>query len=158
MGDGFTADPDAMVGYAGQLGGYTGDLSTANDAANTVRNANSRKLGPVTDELRNLGLDDTGQFDGAYGLLCQPYGMMLQNMQLKAAEGIKSTMELMAALQRNLTESAKQYQETDQRASAAAKKLGHEVERLSAPKLHGPLPDLPTTPRIPGEPNGASHD
>ncbi len=129
MGDGFAADPNAMLAYAGQLGGYGSSIGVADDAANTSINENSRKLGPVTNELRKLGVDKTGQLDGAYGVICQPYGIELQNMQTKAAAGIKDVLQLMTKLASNLRECAKNYAEVDHKEAVEIKKIGSGLDR-----------------------------
>lgn len=146
MGDGFTADPGSMLGYAAQLGQYAGQVGTANSAANTSINENSGTLGPVTDELTKLGVTKTGHLDRAYGALCQPYGIILQNMQQQVATGIQQTMELMSKLAANLKECAHNYQEADKAAEAAVKKAQSQLDQLGAAPTLGQMPAIPALP------------
>lgn len=161
MTDGFTVDPGRLLAYAAQLGQLAGEVGAAGSAVNTVINENSGKLGPVTDELTKLGITKTGQLDRAYGLICQPFGIELQNMQQTAGQGIEHTMQLLSALAERLKNCAHQYQEAEHTASAAIKKAGTGMDDLPpAPEIHAqadtsspstPLisPKLPLPPRLP---------
>lgn len=161
MTDGFTVDPGRLLAYAAQLGQLAGEVGVASNAVNTVINENSGKLGPVTDELTKLGITKTGQLDRAYGLICQPFGIELQNMQQKAEKGIEDTMQLLSALAEQLKNCAHQYQEAEHTAAAGIKKAGTRMEDLApAPEVHAQtdspspstppiLPKLPLPPRMP---------
>lgn len=164
MGDGFTADPSSMLGYAAQLGQHAGQVGTADSAASTVINENSGKLGPVTDELTKLGITKTGQLDRAYGALCQPYGIILQNMQQQVETGIQQTMALMSKLAANLRECAHNYQEADRTAETAVKKALSQLDQVAAAPRTGlgnpnspGLPALPTPPKMPVTPALPDH-
>lgn len=132
MGDGFTADPAAMEAYAGEVGGMASDLSLSGAAAGTVMNENSLHLRGKVAGIPYGPIDTTGNFDGAYGIICQPFGAIMQDMQDKAAKSIQYSLELVNQLRRNLEQSAKQYRTADHRQASAFKHL------TDGPTLGGP--------------------
>ena len=167
MGDGFTANPDTMLSYAGQLAQYQNEIGVADNAAGTVLNENAGKLGPVTDELTKLGVTRTGQLDRAYGALCQPYGVQLQNMQQPVVRAVSAVAQLMARLRGNLEQCANNYRAADLRATSEIRKPMAELGGLdpvirinsgaapataSAPSGTSPVP--PEPPKVPGLPGG----
>ena len=131
MGDGFTADPAAMEAYAGEVGGMASDVSLSGDAAGTVMNENSVHLQGKLAGIPYGPMDTTGNFDGAYGIICQPFGTIMQDMQDKAAKSIQHSLELLNQLQRNLKESAKQYRTSEHQRARVFKHL------TEAPALGG---------------------
>jgi hypothetical protein len=167
MTDGFAVDPGELLAYAAQLGQLAGQVGVANNAINTVINENSGKLGPVTDELTKLGITRTGQLDRAYGLICQPFGIGLQNMQQQAEKGIEQTMRLISTLAERLRTCAHNYEAADRTAAATIKKAGSGMDKLapgpqipaSARSTIPPNPPLPPRmPEIPTLPNQDGRD
>jgi hypothetical protein len=123
MGDGFTADPAAMEAYAGEIGGMASDVSLSGAAAGAVMSENSVHVKGKVAGIPYGPTDTTGNFDGAYGIICQPFGEIMQDMQDKAAKSIQYSLELLNQLQRNLKESAKQYRASEHRQAVVFKHL-----------------------------------
>lgn len=153
MGDGFVADPDAMRAYAAQLAQYINEIGTAAGAAGTVLNENAGKLGPVTDELTKAGITKTGQLDRAYGAICQPYGVQLQNMQQTVGKAVQAAEQLMTRLRTNLQDCASTYHDGELRAVSEMKKPLGDLEHV-APADAPDMPSVPGFPVAPGTDGG----
>lgn len=122
MGDGFIADPTMMREYAGKVGALANQMAEASGAAGTVLNENAVKM-PTVNNAKWARTDLTGQFDGAYGIICQPGGMLMQDIQNQLVKAISGTLGLMQEMQRKLAECATNYQQVDEQNANRLKKV-----------------------------------
>jgi hypothetical protein len=125
MGDGFTADPQAIRDFANQVSGFANELAQASGAAGTVLNENAIK---VPKDLQWGTSTVAGQFDFAYGVICQPAGQIMQELQMQLIKSISGTLTLMQQMQRKLADNANNYQQVDEHNAAALKKSGRPVD------------------------------
>ena len=164
MGDGFSADPEQLRSYAQQVDDMAGAVGEGRDAADTIMttNAFSGAQAPGRDFIdKQLGMPDTGRLDMAYGLICQPYGMVLEDMQQQLTDTIGHVIDMMAMLSAGLRQCAEQYTEDDDRNRNTLREAGKNVERaliptpnadtsITAPRNDvGRLPQLPKIPEVP---------
>lgn len=136
MGDGFTADPQAIRDFANQVAGFANELAQASGAAGTVLSENAVKM-PMINHAKWAQTDATGQFDGAYGLICQPAGMIMQDIQDQLIKSISGTLTLMQQMHGKLNDCARNYQEVDERNAAALKKSAQVVDVPGQAADHG---------------------
>lgn len=164
-GDGYTADPDAMRSYSGTLSGYAAGIGEATGAVNEIMTDNSVSVGkdPARSMiLDSVGLSDTGRLDLAYGIICQPAGMLLEDVQQKVADGIGDLANMMNMLSRKVGDAANQYVEREQQAQQALVELQRAIDQArEAPRFGGPggmpptgsLPEPPSFPAVPATPD-----
>ncbi len=84
---GFNVTSDVLEGHAKALEGLHGRLQGAVDAANTV----------------SMPTD-------AYGIICQPFRMLLDPVENWGLQALKGAAEAMDATAKRVTETAKHYQ------------------------------------------------
>lgn len=84
---GFNVTSDVLEAHAKALEGLHGRLQGAVDAANTV----------------SMPTD-------AYGIICQPFRMLLDPVESWGMDALKGVAEAMDATAKKVTETAKQYQ------------------------------------------------
>lgn len=84
---GFNVTSDVLEAHAKALEGLHGRLQGAVDAANTV----------------SMPTD-------AYGIICQPFRMLLDPVESWGIDALKGVAEAMDATAKKVTETAKQYQ------------------------------------------------
>ena len=87
---GFNVTSDVLEAHAKALEGLRGRLQGAVDAANTV----------------SMPTD-------AYGIICQPFRMLLDPVEQWGMDAIKGAAEAMEATGKKITETAKHYQEVE---------------------------------------------
>ncbi|HJP80759.1 MAG TPA: hypothetical protein VJ914_41210 [Pseudonocardiaceae bacterium] len=124
MADGFVADPKMMQEYANQVGSLAGQFAEASGAANTVLNENAWR--PPKD-LEWASSTVNGQFDRAYGVVCQPAGQIMQEIQGQMIKALTATLGLMQDMQRKLAENATNYRQVDEQNASLLKKSAHPV-------------------------------
>ncbi|SDG91348.1 Excreted virulence factor EspC, type VII ESX diderm [Lentzea fradiae] len=84
---GFQVTSDVLEAHAKALEGLHGRLQAAVDAANTV----------------SMPTD-------AYGIICQPFRMLLDPVEQWGTDALKGVAEAMDATSKKVTDTAKQYQ------------------------------------------------
>ncbi|SEQ45206.1 Excreted virulence factor EspC, type VII ESX diderm [Lentzea xinjiangensis] len=87
---GFHVTSDVLEAHAKALEGLQGRLQGAVDAANTV----------------SMPTD-------AYGIICQPFRMLLDPVEQWGMDALKGVSEAMSATAKKVTETAKHYQEVE---------------------------------------------
>jgi uncharacterized protein YukE len=87
---GFNVTSDVLEAHAKALEGLHGRLQGALDAANTV----------------SMPTD-------AYGIICQPFRMLLDPVEQWGMNALKGAAEAMDATSKKITETAKHYQEVE---------------------------------------------
>lgn len=125
MADGFVADPKMMQEYANKLGSLAGQFAEASGAANTVLNENAWR--PPKD-LEWASNTVHGQFDRAYGIICQPAGQVMQEIQGQLIKALASTLGLMQQMQHTLAENATNYRQVDEQNANLLKKSAQPVD------------------------------
>lgn len=124
MADGFVADPKMMQEYANQIGSLAGQFGEASGAANTVYSENALK---IPKDLQWGTSDTTGQFDRAYGIVCQPAGQVMQLIQDQMIKALTATLGLMQEMQRKLAETATNYRQVEEQNANLLKKSAQPV-------------------------------
>ena len=167
MGDGFTADPDQLRSYAQRVDNMADAIGEGRDAADHIMTTNSVDVsgdpmrGARDWVLSKAGLHDNGKLDLAYGVICQPAGMLMEDIQQAITDSISHVMDMMAALSAGLRQSATQYTQDDVRGRGLISDAGKGTEEALIPmpsddtSVTGPRGNagsLPRMPRIP-EPN-----
>ncbi len=95
---GFQVTSDVLEAHAKALEGLHGRLQGAVDAANTV----------------SMPTD-------AYGIICQPFRMLLDPVEQWGTDALKGVAEAMQATSKKVTETAKQYQAVEDQIANALK-------------------------------------
>jgi hypothetical protein len=106
MSEGFRVSSEEIRTHANTVRGFEGRAGTAADAGAHV-----------------ASLDD------AYGVLCQPFGMMVAIPQNRAVDALSRTRETTKQLADNLGAAADAYQEFEQRVVDIVERIGRSVER-----------------------------
>jgi len=96
--DGFGLLPGELDAHAGKVDGLTDRLRTAVDAANTVTMDNS-----------------------AYGVVCQPFAMMLQPFEQMGVNALKQAADTLSETAVKVRDTAKVYETTDTMNAASHK-------------------------------------
>lgn len=110
MGKGFEVDPDQVTKHAGTVRGFADRAGTATDAGSQLASMND-----------------------AYGILCQPFGMMLNSPQQRGTEALGKTEEATSKLSDDLSKAARQYQEMEDKITEILRQLASDVESAATP-------------------------
>lgn len=135
MGDGYTADPQQLLKYATTLSGYAASVGQAAGAAGEVSSDNAIhfQVGKVS-----------GNLDGAFGVVCQPMGYLLQNLEQAAEQSITHIVSMLNTLSTNVKDCAQNYLDNE---GGVQKNFTHisnpEPVRDKAPKPGGQGYDEP---------------
>ncbi|CAL9468396.1 hypothetical protein SUDANB95_02768 [Actinosynnema sp. ALI-1.44] len=115
MSDGFTVNSDQLLTQASTVDGFAGRADTAADAGRHV-----------------AALDD------AYGLLCRPFATLLKEPQQRGVDTLAATAENLHQMVDGLKDTAKAYQEAEERVGAVLEALVKALEAAAkAPRIGG---------------------
>lgn len=115
MSDGFTVNTDQLLDRADTVAGFATRADTAADAGAHV-----------------TSLDD------AYGLFCQPFAQLLKNPQQRGAGTLAETAANLHQMVTNLQDSAKTYQEAEEKIITVLQALFQMLEASAAiPSVRG---------------------
>jgi hypothetical protein len=95
---------DELIAHAGKVDALANRLRTASEAANTVTMDNS-----------------------AYGVVCQPFALMLQPFEELGVRTLKQAADTVAEAARKLRDTAEHYETTDATMATALKGIGGEL-------------------------------
>lgn len=110
MANGFEVDPDQVSAHANTVRGFADRASTATDAGSQL-----------------------ASMDEAYGILCQPFGMMLNSPQQRGTETLAKTEQATTRLAEDLNAAARQYQEMEDKVTDILRQLASAVEGAATP-------------------------
>jgi hypothetical protein len=160
MGDGFTVDPEKLRSYAQRVDSMIGAAGAGRDAADHIMTTNSYDVSGdpmrVAREyvLGKVGLHDNGRLDMAYGIICQPAGMLMEDLEQAVTDSIGNTLKMMGKLSAGLRQSATRYTEDDVRGRGLISDAGSGVDdgRIPVPdadtSVHRPHDDVGTLPHL----------
>lgn len=98
---GYQAEPTRMLEYAQTVQHYAASFAEAAGAGTEVAGDNR-----ITATVNGSSVE----LDGAFGLICQPGGIILQQIEQHANKALGATLEMLQTLSAKLTANADAYQ------------------------------------------------
>ena len=123
---GYQAEPGRMLDYAQTVERYASAFADAAGAGTEVTDDNQRTFTAGTNSVT---------LDAAFGLICQPGGLCLQQLEQQANKALNGTLQLLHTLSTNLAANAKAYQGNE---GEVSKNLGAVHDRLDQQKTKVP--------------------
>lgn len=98
---GYHAEPDKMLDYSQQVQAYASSFAQAAGTGSEVTGDNQ-----ITATVGSTSVN----LDGAFGVLCQPGGVYLQQMEQQANQALNNALGMLRTLANRLQANAKAYQ------------------------------------------------